>query len=106
MDVKIIVALITLVGLMLSNIGMWAREIHKHKDWKQKNGDIGDIKEIVNSIDNKTDDIDKGLAEVKTEVMGIKSNCQMTVGRFEQGLATHSQQILDMAKNNRRSKRS
>ena len=102
MDVKIIVALIGLMGLVLSNIGMWAREIYKHKDWKQKNGDIGDIKEIVNSIDNKTDDIDKGLAEVKTEVLGIKSNCLTTVGRFEKGLATHSQQILDMAKNNRK----
>ena len=102
MDVKIIVALIGLIGLILSNIGMWYREWKKHTSWKTNNGDIGAIKETVGTIDTKMDCIDKKLAIVNTKVGGMKSHCKTTVLRFEKGLETHSQQILDMAKNNRK----
>jgi chromosome segregation ATPase len=100
------------VGLLLSNIGMWIREWLKHRSWKRNNGSIETIKTLatetkteVGKTQNKVDCLDRKMGsaredirEVKTAVKAQTSHCKTTVAHINTAITENSKQIFELAK--------
>ena len=93
-----------LVALLLSNIGIWIREAQKARSFKQKNGNLEQIRSDISSTKSKIDCVDRKITkvreeivEVKTEIKAMKENCDQTVGRLSGEIKNNREKIFEMA---------
>jgi len=91
-----------LMGLVVVNISaivisfLKERARNKHQ---QKNGkSIEEVRKLTKAIDSKVDSLNINMAQLTTEVKGIKNNCRQTTRRFEQAIETNRRDILEVVK--------
>jgi len=92
------------VALLLSNIGIWIREAQKARSFKQKNGNLEQIRSDISSTKSKIDCVDRKITkvreeivEVKTEIKAMKENCDQTVARFSGEIQNNREKIFKIA---------
>lgn len=79
---------IGLATLIVLNVGMWIREWRKHKDWKNKNGQLSNIED---GVDKLTTDVEV----IKTKVEGQTNVCADTRRRYDKAIETNQKALLD-----------
>jgi hypothetical protein len=85
--------IIGLAALVVSNIGIWIREWRKHKDWKTKNGDVGEIKGDVREIKRDMGSVKVKLGAVDTDLKNFGRTC----ARHDEEIRENRKAILKIA---------
>lgn len=90
-----------IIGLILSNVGVWVREYFKDKDWKLKNGAIerieGAIKKIFGQQERMAEtqgEMAGSIGKIETELGGINKTCE----RFDKEINQNRRDILSLEK--------
>jgi len=97
-----------LVPLILSNVGMWIREVAKMRGHKHKNGQLATIidntntaKGIALSAKREITDVKTTVTSIDTKIGEMKENCTKTVAHIQSGITDNTQKIFELAKNGR-----
>jgi len=96
--------LIGLVIVNLSAIIISALKERKRNRSQEKNGaSLEEVKVLTKNIDTKVDNLNINMAQLSTEVKGIKNNCRQTTRRFEKGINENRRDILEVVKTAKKS---
>lgn len=91
--------LIGLVIVNLSAIIISALKERKRNRSQRKNGaSLEEVKVLTKNIDTKVDNLNINMAQLSTEVKGIKNNCRQTTRRFEKSINENRRDILEVVK--------
>jgi hypothetical protein len=93
-----------LIALIINGVALWIREWRKHRTWNTNGDDLKEIKEDVKTTNGKVDCIDKKvgetkikIAEIKTAVNAQKTQCAVTVERFDKTITGQGKEIIKLA---------
>jgi len=91
-----------LIGLVIINlsaiINSALRERKRNRSEKKNGASLKEVKVLTKSIDTKVDNLNINMAQLSTEVKGIKNNCRQTTRRFEKSINENRRDILEMVK--------
>ena len=82
-----------LAALIVSNVGIWIREWRKHRDWKAKNGDVGEIKTDIKEIKTDMGNLKQKVSSISTEVKAF----QRCSKRHDEEIRENRKAILKLA---------
>ena len=85
--------------LVASNLGMWLREIFKHRAWKTKNGTEKVTASTIQDINAKVGLMATTMTEVKTDVKNINTRCVERAKICTDRMKQSEEMIFLLAKN-------
>jgi len=91
-----------LIGLVIINlsaiINSALKERKRNRSQKKNGASLEEVKVLTKNIDTKVDNLNINMAQLSTEVKGIKNNCRQTTRRFEKGINENRRDILEVVK--------
>ena len=83
--------------LLIGQIGIWIREVVKYRDFKNKNGELAEIKKQATSAADKATTAAAVAIETKAIVALMQTNCATTTGRMSTAIEANTSRIVDLA---------
>ena len=95
-------AVYALILLVINGGALWIRELRKGKITNGNGKQLSEIIEKIGLVDKKVGETKLKIVEINTAVGEQKTQCTLTVKRFDKAISDQNKELISLAKNGRR----